>query len=190
MKQRLAQAMVLYAMDLEAHFGEFPIASSKQRFLTDPVWQPARQYVERLLTLSDWAETIVAVNLCFEPLVGLLVRRELGIRAAVANGDSVTPVLSSTSQLEWDWTRDWTSEFIRHVLTDEAHARANREVLAGWMHTWLPLARQAAQALAPLAERMPSKSISMQESIGRVERDAAEYFQQAGISELAEGTRT
>ena len=37
---------------------------------------------------------IVAANLCFEPVVGTLIRRELGTRAAAASGDTVTPVLA------------------------------------------------------------------------------------------------
>jgi hypothetical protein len=33
---------------------------------------------------------IIAANLCFEPVVGTLIRRELGTRAATASGDIVT----------------------------------------------------------------------------------------------------
>ena len=36
-KQRSAQAIVLYAMDLEAHLGrEFPITAARERFMRDP----------------------------------------------------------------------------------------------------------------------------------------------------------
>lgn len=189
MKQRLAQAIVLYAMDLEPHFGEFSTAAAKDRFLTDEVWQPARRYLEELFTLDDWAETIVAVNLCFEPLVGVLIRREFGIRAAIANGDSITPTVTMTSQIEWDWTRAWTADFARLVLEDEQHGAANRDVIAGWMAKWLPAARAAAHALAPLADRVPNKSISAEASLERIERDAAVYFEQAGIKDLAEAAQ-
>ena len=51
---------------------------------------------------------IVAANLCFEPIVGTLMRRELGIRAAAANGDTVTPVLARVATQEWEWARAWS----------------------------------------------------------------------------------
>jgi ferredoxin-NADP reductase/ferredoxin len=92
MKQRSAQAIVLYAMDLEDHHGPFPIESARDAFLNDEPWQPTRRYLERLASTTDWGEVIVAANLCFEPVVATLLRRELGTRAAAANGDPVTPV--------------------------------------------------------------------------------------------------
>jgi len=183
MKQRLAQAIVLYAMDLEAHFGEMPIAPSKQRFLTDPMWQPTREYVERLRTVTDWGEMIVACNLCFEPVVGVLYRRELGIRAARLNGDSVTPVIAHGGQVEWGWARSWSAEFTRFVLEDEAHGADNRERVAGWLDAWMPRAHDAAQALAPLADSVPT-GISFDECSQRVERDVRLYHEEAGVAEL------
>ena len=108
MKQRSAQAIVLYAMDLEEHYGEFPIETARRSFLDDEAWQPTRRYLERLAATPDWGEVIVAANLCFEPVVGTLIRRELGTRAAAANGDTITPVLARAETQEWEWTRAWT----------------------------------------------------------------------------------
>ena len=95
MKQRSAQAIVLYAMDLEQHLGRVPDRGGARRVpaATSAGSRPAR-YLERLAATPDWGEVMVAANLCFEPVVGTLMRRELGIRAAAANGDTVTPVLA------------------------------------------------------------------------------------------------
>ena len=108
-KQRSAQAIVLYAMDLEAHLDrEFPITAAREHFLHDPAWQPTRRYLERLAATPDWGEVLVAANLAFEPTVGTLIRRELGTRAAAAHGDSVTPVLARAATQEWEWSRRWS----------------------------------------------------------------------------------
>ena len=155
MKQRSAQALVLYGMDLENHHGDFPTEASRDRFLTEEAWQPTRRYLERLAATVDWGEVIVAANLCFEPLVGNLLRRELGIRAAAANGDTVTPVLARVASQEWEWVRDWTAEFLRFVLDDEEHGAANREQITAWTKDWLALASDAALALAPIAATLP-----------------------------------
>src|SRR2546423_7419785 len=66
MKQRSAQSIVLYAMDLEQHHGPFPIEAAREAFLTDERWQPTRRYLERLAATPDWGEVVVGANLCFE----------------------------------------------------------------------------------------------------------------------------
>jgi NAD(P)H-flavin reductase/ferredoxin len=183
MKQRSAQAIVLYAMDLEEHFGDFSIESARQAFLRDEPWQPTRRYLERLAATPDWGEVIIAANLVVEPLVGTLIRRELGTRAAAANGDTVTPVLARVETQEWEWIRTWTTALTRFLLADPAHGDANREVIAGWVHDWLPQALEAAVALSPLAERVP-RGIDVAEAVERVRRYAGVMLEDAGMPEL------
>jgi NAD(P)H-flavin reductase/ferredoxin len=152
MKQRSAQAIVLYAMDLEREFGlEFPIEAARDAFISEPAWQPTRSYLERLAATADWGEVVIAANLCFEPVVGTLIRRELGIRGAAANGDTVTPVLARVATQEWEWMRAWTLEFVRFLSEDSEHGPANRELIERWVGEWRPRAFEAAAALAPLA---------------------------------------
>ena len=185
MKQRSAQALVLYGMDLENHHGEFPIEAARERFLGEEAWQPTRRYLERLASVVDWGELIVAANLCFEPLVGNLLRRELGIRAAAANGDTVTPVLARVAIQEWEWVRDWTVEFLRFVVEDEAHGAANRAQIDTWVRDWLAQAGEAALALSPIAETLPV-GIDIEQAWGRVQADAGAMLEEAGLNELCE----
>ena len=155
MKQRSAQALVLYAMDLEQHHGSFPIAAAREAFLRDAAWQPTRRYLERLAATADWGEVIVAANLCFEPVVGTLLRRELGIRAAAANGDTVTPVLARVATQEWEWAQAWSTELVRFLSSDREHGEHNRTVIDRWIADWRTAASEAALALAPLAAQIP-----------------------------------
>jgi ferredoxin-NADP reductase/ferredoxin len=144
MKQRSAQAIVLYAMDLERHLGcELPIEPARQAFMSDQAWQPTRRYLERLAATADWGEVLIAANLCFEPIVGTLLRRELGTRAAVAGGDVVTPVLARAATQEWEWARTWTVALVRFL------GERNRPVIDRWIADWMPAALEAAAALAP-----------------------------------------
>jgi len=154
-KQRSAQAIVLYAMDLETHLGrEFPITPARERFLTDPAWQPTRRYLERLAATTDWGEVLIAANLAFEPTVGTLIRRELGTRAAAARGDTVTPVLARVATQEWEWSRRWSSALASFLISDAEHGIHNRAVIDGWLADWLPQAQAAAAAIDPSAERV------------------------------------
>ncbi len=154
-KQRSAQAIVLYAMDLEPHLGcELPIAAARDAFLHDSAWQPTRRYLERLAATADWGEVIVAANLCFEPTVGTLIRRELGTRAAAASGDTVTPVLARVATQEWEWARAWTVALVRLLVADEGHGAHNRSVVDGWLDDWMALAREAAEAVSDAAGKV------------------------------------
>jgi NAD(P)H-flavin reductase/ferredoxin len=183
MKQRSAQAIVLYAMDLEERHGPFPIESARDAFLNDAPWQPTRRFLERLASTADWGEVIVAANLCFEPVVTTLLRRELGTRAAAANGDTVTPVLARVETQEWEWVRGWTVELMRFLLGDVEHGASNRELISGWVRDWLTLALKAGLALAPLAKQVPV-GIDEDQAISRVREYAGAVLEQAGLPEL------
>ncbi|HXD67461.1 MAG TPA: MmoB/DmpM family protein [Solirubrobacteraceae bacterium] len=154
-KQRSAQAIVLYAMDLEPHLGcELPITAAREAFLRDPAWQPTRRYLERLAATADWGEVIVAANLCFEPVVGTLIRRELGTRVAAASGDIVTPVLARVATQEWEWARAWAVALAQFLIGDDAHGAHNRAVIDGWLSDWWAAAREAAAAISDAARQV------------------------------------
>ncbi|MGI8505677.1 MAG: MmoB/DmpM family protein [Solirubrobacteraceae bacterium] len=184
MKQRSAQAIVLYAMDLEQHLGhDFAIESARETFLHDEPWQPVRRYLERLAATADWGEVVFAANLCFEPAVATLVRRELGTRAAAANGDTVTPVLARAETQEWEWARAWTVALSRFLLADAEHAAHNRAVLSGWVRAWLPEAVGAAEALASVGE---SIGVDVARATERVLAYAGQMLAEAGLPEVCE----
>jgi hypothetical protein len=189
MKQRQAQAIVLYGLDLESHFGDFPVDRARQSFLRDAHWQPARSYVERLRATPDWGERIVAANVCFEPLVGVLLRRELLMRAPKWGGDTLTSAVGHVAQLEWAWIHDWTAELMRFVLADSEHGAANRDVLASWIADWLPRAHAAADALEPVFADLPEGSGGFAAARDNVEIDRAKLFEEAGLADPAEVAR-
>jgi propane 2-monooxygenase small subunit len=184
MKQRQAQALLLYGMDLEEEFGDFPVDRARESFLTDDVWQPARRYVERLRATPDWGERVIAANLCFEPTVGLLIRRELLMRSVRFNGDIVTQAVSHVAQLEWEWVHGWTAELVKFLLDDETHREANREVLTEWLADWLPLAGEAAQALEPVFDELPA-GIGFEDARTNTRIDFDVLCDQCGVSDAA-----
>lgn len=180
MKQRMAQDLVVYAMDLESELGDCSTEAARERFVTEPAWQPVRALVERLTSRHDWAERVLAANLCVEPLVGNLLRREMLLVPASANGDPVTPVSIGAAQREWLWTREWTRELVRFCIEDEEFGQANRAVIAGWLDDWNPLAEEAAASVAPEIERVP-RARSAEDALEQVRRERDEL--QATIRE-------
>ena len=186
MKQRSAQAIVLYAMDLEQHLGvPFETDVARESFLREEAWQPTRRYVERLAATADWGEVLIAANLCFEPTVATLLRRELGTRAAAANGDTVTPVLARVATQEWEWARVWTVALHRMLLDDPDHGAANRELIGGWVRDWLPQAVAAALALTTLPQALES-GIDVERASENVRAGAGQMLVEAELPELCE----
>lgn len=172
MKQRQAQDLVVYAMDLEADIGECSTEAARTRWLEEPAWQPVRALVERVSSVHDWMERVIATNLCIEPIIGSLLRREMLLVPASVNGDPVTPVIVGNAQREWLWYRDWTIELVRFCVEDGEFGSHNREVLAGWAKNWNPEAEAAAESIAGEIERVPG-SRAVEESLAQVksERD-------------------
>lgn len=178
-KLRHAQALALYGMHLEDVFGDFEPARGKRSFLEDTAWQPTRRFLERLETVHDWVEIIVVSNVVFEPLVGVLMRRELLMDGASGHGDLLTPVYGRTGEAEWSWASAWGAGFTAHLLDDAEHGDHNREVIGGWLEDWMPMADEALGALGGIVERLPA--FDFETARGRVERDRDKVLHGLGL---------
>lgn len=180
-KQRQAQAIVLYGMDLDDTFSGFAIEESKARFLEEGFWQPVRRYLERLASITDWAEVIVATNLCFEPIIGSCLRRDLLLRSAPSGGDHVTGEIVRPAELEWGWTKEWSLEFLRFAVQEESNSEENKKVISSWVNDWLPEAIEALSALEPLFARRPGGP-EFEEVKSRVLRECLTPLKEADLS--------
>lgn len=179
-KLRQGQALILYTMDLDQCLPGFPTtAEGKQRFLEEPAWQPTRRYLERLATVTDWNEIIVAANLCFEPLVGVFLRRELLMGLASRGGDLVTPTFGRVAQAEWAWSRTWTTAFMRLVLDDPTSGPANARQVAEWLLDWIPPALEAVDALGAIASAVADESFG--DGRGRVQEEFISLLSDCGL---------
>ena len=180
-KQRSAQALVLLALELDQRAGGFSITAARRQFLESPSWASARSFLEDLAALTDWGEVIVAANLCFEPLVGVLLRRELLGTLAPAYADPLSPVAARAAQLEWGWARAWSAEFVAHVLADAEHGVRNRDLVEGWLRRWMPRARRAARDLEAMLADDPAVA-GLRGAASRVARQATRWHAELGLS--------
>jgi hypothetical protein len=181
-KIRYAQEISLYGMELAQALPGFSDAEAKQTWLTDSLWQGVRENIEKLMVLRDWGEIIIAANLIFEPLVGELVRAEFFLRAAPRHGDSVTPALIESAELDWERNRQWTHAFAQLLLSDPTHAAANRQLLQGWIDHWTPLTLRAAQALAPLFALSTTPSQPFAAALARVQQAHTTWLTELGLT--------
>lgn len=170
-KLRTAQDVLLYNLELSELLsdGEFDGSVHQEVWMNDPSWQGVRENVERIMNEKDWAETVFAANVVFEPLVGELFRSQFVMRFAPLHGDSLTSSIIGVSEREFN-DRDlrYTKEMFRVMGEDEAHGEENRQLMQEWLERWIPYSVAAAQGLAPIWSEPEVKPVSFEESYEQV----------------------
>jgi methane monooxygenase component A beta chain/propane monooxygenase small subunit len=169
---RHQQAIALFGLELEQELGGIPEGLGRSAWLSDPVYQPARRVIERLMAAEDWCEIVVVCGLLIDPLLSTLAGRHFFRRFASVNGDSVTPVISITAERDRLRYLRAVRGLVEMVTseTDRAGtavpAAANREILQDWIDRWSPLVLAAVDAFLPVFD-LPS----MRPVVGEEARD-------------------
>ncbi len=120
--------------------------NSRNTWQRDPMWQPLREVVERLLVTYDFGEALVALNLCLKPQVDDLFLQHFGKLGKDHQDGLLSQFLFSLYE-DGLWQRKWTQALLRMVVTMEPR---NRQVIATWVRKWQPLVKRATEAFAPL----------------------------------------
>lgn len=132
--------------ELSLAFADKGFAADERRYWeTDPVWQGFRELMEKTLTVWDWGEAIVVLNLVAKPAIEESVLRKLG-EAARHNGDTLLGLLTDAQLLDSARHRRWLASFVRMAL----ETPGNLETMQGWIAKWEPLADRAIDAYCAL----------------------------------------
>jgi hypothetical protein len=129
------------ALRAGAEEGEDP---ARAAWMEHPALQPLRKAVELALTIEDWGEVIVAVNVCLEGLLQPF-QRELYLQASRQERDMGSAMLGQHCWVDEERHLRWTEAFLRLVIDAEP---ANRAVLQGWCEAHAPAAHAALDAVA------------------------------------------
>lgn len=164
-KLRHQQDTVRFLLDLQELDATFTDDPAREAWMSDPVLVPTRENIERIFSLTDWGEMVVAINLAFEPLVGTLVKDEFLARNASLNGDPVTPMILAAVRRDTARHLDTTLDLVRFLTSDPKFGAANKAVLAGWVRHWTSESSAAAKAALAL---FATKGITVSESGGAV----------------------
>lgn len=122
-------------------------ADGRERWQSDPAWQPLRRLVETLLVTYDWGEALIALNVCAKPRLDALILHEAA-HAAEEAGDYVDSLLLRSYQPDATWQRAWTERLVQLALA--RGAASCRPAIEGWLSRWRPLADDAVRGLASL----------------------------------------
>jgi propane monooxygenase small subunit len=152
-KLRHQQDVVRLLLDLAELDQTFSDEQARDAWMSDPKLVPARENIERIFSLNDWAEIIVAIDLAFEPLVGALIKDEFLARNASHNGDPVTPVILAAARRDTARHRAATEAFVRFLVEDPEFGADNHAVIGRWTNRW------AAESAAALDRSRPRNRV-------------------------------
>jgi toluene monooxygenase system protein E len=123
-------------------------SDSKTLWQTDPLWQPLRIAIEKLLTCYDWAECFVGLNLVLKPLLDEMYISHFS-ELALREGDYLLGQIFYSLNEDCRWHQEWTQALVRTVVEDNLQ---NRSTIQAWIDKWYPVAARALQAFAPVFE--------------------------------------
>ncbi len=166
-KLRFSQDLILYNLELSEAVEGFDGAVHQEVFQNDPIWQKTRENVEQITGSRDWAEQWFATAIVFEPLVGELFRSGFVMQAAAPQGDFVTPTLMGTGEFDCAREQKGARALFRMLADDAEFGPANREVMAGWLATWIPRSLEAAHQLQPIWSQPSEKVVRFEDSLAR-----------------------
>ena len=166
-KLRSAQDLALFNLEAGEARSSFDGKAHLGAWNDDPIWQPARENVERLTAIRDWCEAVVAANLAFEPLVGELFRSGLVIATAAANGDFVTPTIMGVVESDFERDLAYTKELLGGLTHDKQYAAENRAVLRDWLSAPIAMSLRAARSLAPIWSEAEHSPVSFDSQLTR-----------------------
>lgn len=180
-KMRHGQDIVHYLFALTEAHPEFSDAGARPAWMTHPALVPLREMIERIHSLNDWAEIVVAINLVLEPLAGELFKTELMSTLAPLNGDAVTPMILAGVRRDGRRHVAATQALVRLATSDPQFGATNREVVRTWLATWTPHARAAAEALSELFSVDGIRSVPVAPALERVIARQQDVVAQLGL---------
>jgi propane monooxygenase small subunit len=181
-KLRFAQDLILYNLALSEEIEGFDGSVHRATWQEDPIWQPTREFVEKLTGTRDWAEQWFATAIVFEPMIGELFRSGFVMQVAALHGDFVTPTIMGAG--ESDAAREQRgARVLFRMLTDDAeNGAANKEILAGWLSSWNAAAETAARNLQPIWSQISEKVVRFEDSLERSQQRQQALLADIGLS--------
>lgn len=154
-------------------------ADSKTLWQTDPMWQPMREVVEKLLIAYDWGESFVGLNLVLKPLIDELFMKYLSDLALHEDDYLLGQIFYSLNE-DCQWHRQWSESLVQVALEDNAR---NRNTIQEWINRWYPLGARAVHTLALLFEDTLQQSGTEQpQRIGEaLDRNYRDYLESMNL---------
>jgi len=185
-RARHSQDIVHWVLALEENVPGFDATGAKETWLEHPRYQPLRRLVEQIaFGVKDWGETIIATNLCFDPIASELAVSRL-LRHGPLHGDVVSKLIVAAFDRDRRREADWTAEYVNMVTADDVPAAAgNRAVIAEWVVKWTPRAIRATEPLAELYAQLAAVKVSFADTLAEAAARQQQLVTALGVGGVA-----
>ncbi len=180
-KLRFAQDLILYNLTLSEEIDGFDGSVHRSTWQEDPLWQPTREFVERLTATRDWAEQWFATAIVLEPLLGELFRSGFVMQVAALHGDFVTPTVMGAGESDAAREQRGARALYRMLAADAEHGEENRRIMQGWLTDWSAAATAAGRQLQPIWSQLSDKVVRFEDSIERARARQAGLVADIGL---------
>ena len=126
-------------------------ATARDPWQSAEAWQPLRRVSEQMLTVYDWGQALVVLNLALKPALDSVVNESLA-SLAIANGDEFLALVLAELQRDSARSESWTAALLQYALDKEPGLAG---VVRGWLDEWAPRADDAVAALSELVASAP-----------------------------------
>jgi propane monooxygenase small subunit len=182
-KLRFAQDLILYNLALSEEIEGFDGSIHRTTWQEDPIWQPTREFVEKLTGTRDWAEQWFATAVVFEPMLGELFRSGFVMQVAALHGDFVTPTIMGAGESDAAREQRGARVLFRMLTDDPEHGAANKETLSGWLSSWNEAAGNAARTLQPIWSQISEKVVRFEDSLERSQQRQQSLLDDIGLAQ-------
>ena len=184
-EMRRVQRIAYRVRQIQQFYPDFA-TDSKARWETEPLWQPLRMAIEKLLVCYDCAEAFVGLNLVLKPLVDELFMKHVS-DLALREGDYLLGQVFYSLNEDCRCHREWSQALTRMVIDDNSH---NRGTIQSWIDKWHPVAARALQSFAPLFQgNLQDAQMPPFEGVARKLDDYyGDYLSSMGLRPSSSGT--
>lgn len=152
---------------------------SKARWQHDPLWQPLREIIEKMLTTWDWGECFVVLNLILKPMIDELFMQHVS-DLALREGDHLLGQIFYSLNEDCQWHRQWSQALIKMAIEDTP---ANRDLIQKWIDQWYGPSRRAVEAFCPVLDgKWEEATIKpFQNVLRQIDSHFGEYLDSMGL---------
>jgi Methane/Phenol/Toluene Hydroxylase len=148
---RHTQRIAEWTRDLETVHGGF--GEYRKQWMEAELFQPLREYLERVCVARDWGEVVLATNIVLEPLLQPVLHALLS-DVGQAHKDAVLPHFSYSLMLDEQRHWAWGRALARMLHSDERNVERTQE----WIQVWHPRAEAAVAAFGPVFDKLDARA--------------------------------
>lgn len=164
-EMRRVQRICYRTKELELEFPELGFGQIERNIWEkDPIWQPLREAIEKLLIEYDFGKSFVGLNLVLKPLVDELVSVKYAELFRL-NGDDLMSEMLENFYLDSVRSKNWSGALARFMIGLKPE---NKNIIQDTVNQYFPLAYRGVLALAPTFETLPPNKMEFEKVIENI----------------------